>query len=154
MNEAWNDGTLFQDGFGWDSLTQQISAVPVLTAKQPMTTSIDKTYIAANASQSATITDVPQGASLYVNGVYQTRVNDGTVTFSATAIGIYSLLLTHYRYLDQSYSVNVGLIILPAATETEYAVNVRTPLPVAIETEIALVVKLEQIVQLPVAAES
>jgi len=126
---------------------------PVLMTKSAMATSINRTYISPALSQTATISGVPQGAEFFVNGVDKGRVDDGSVNFSAASIGTYALLLTHYRYLDQTYSVDVGLARFAAAIETEYAINVAVPLPAAIETETALVAGQLRTTQMTAASE-
>jgi hypothetical protein len=150
------EGVLLNDDPSVSGSTHWVNLGPpaTLVAKTAMGTSIDRTYIAAGLSQVATISGVPQGAEFFVNSVDKGRVDDGVVTFSAAAIGRYALSLTHYRYLEQDYTVDVGIAQLTAATETEYAVNLRSPLTVASETEVALSAGQERTSQLAVASET
>jgi len=150
------EGVLLNDDLTVSGDTHWVNLGPpaVLTAKTAMATSIDRTYIAAALSQVATITGVPQGARFLVNDVDKGRVDDGVVTFSAAAVARYALTLTHYRYLEQAYTVDVGLALLAAATETEYAVSLGSPLTPAIETETALSAGQERTSQLTAASET
>jgi hypothetical protein len=150
------EGVLLNDDPSVSGSTHWVNLGPpaTLVAKTAMGTSIDRTYIAAGLSQVATISGVPQGAEFFVNSVDKGRVDDGVVTFSAAAIARYALTLTHYRYLDQAYTVDVGIAQLAAASETEYAVNSGFPLAVASETETALSAGQERTSQLTAASET
>lgn len=127
---------------------------PVITAKATMALIIDRTVIQANASQSANITNVPLGSSLTIDGIYAATINDGHAVFSATDIGVYTLLFEHYRYQPATVLIYVGVIHVQPAIETERGRGSAEPLPRAQETEIAPPIVVERIIRVAAAIET
>src|SRR6476660_3758079 len=65
----------------------------VVTSKPAMGAVIDKLHIAANGVAQAVISSVPVGADLFINGVYNQNIADGTVEFSTSVASAYVLEL-------------------------------------------------------------
>lgn len=80
--------------------------------KPAMGATINKTLIAADNVDVATISAVPTGATLYLNGVRQGVINDGTVQFGSGVLGFYTLRLEATLRRAQEFTVAAGSVRL------------------------------------------
>lgn len=125
----------------------------VVVAKDAMSASIDVTYIPADGLTVATISGVPVGATLYVDGIYRATISDGSVEFSSESFGVHTLRLDHYRHLEVEFIIGVGVYVLPAVVEAERAIGAAAPLAAVVEVEAALAAHQERTIRVGAAAE-
>lgn len=94
---------------GSDPATQyvDVSGDPdVITNKSAMGTSIDVTEIDADGTTEATISSIPSGTYVYVNGAENGPVTDGSFILTSDVAKSFSIVLKNdFSYLEQSYTV-------------------------------------------------
>ena len=87
-----------------DTVTDTIIDRPV------MGSSIDKTTITANASDTATVSDIPVGTRLQLwrfnSLLFDTVVDDGEFGLTVMETGTYTIELTNFPDQDEEYSVD------------------------------------------------
>jgi len=87
-----------------DTVTDTIIDRPV------MGSSIDKTTITANASDTATVSDIPVGTRLQLwrfnSLLFDTVVDDGEFGLTVMETGTYTIKLTNFPDQDEEYSVD------------------------------------------------
>lgn len=98
-----------------------------LVPLEAMALTVDKTTIAADGIDTATISGVPAGALLWINDVLNGPIADGLVAFSAEDPGTYRLQLTMPGYLSTETvvtAVEPPLIVGGAAAVTGEEVQI------------------------------
>lgn len=87
-----------------DTVTDTIIDRPV------MGSSIDKTTITANASDTATVSDIPVGTRIQLwrfnSLLFDTAVDDGEFGLTVMETGTYTIKLTNFPDQDEEYSVD------------------------------------------------
>lgn len=79
-----------------------------VVARPPMGLSLDKPVISADAVDVVTVSGVPVGTLLRVNGRKEGVVTDGTVEFSTDIPGQYRLRFQLFPYLTEEIVVDAG----------------------------------------------
>lgn len=107
------------EGVASDTHYVLLGPPPAITAKAAMPTTINKTFVNATGSDVATVSNVPPGASAYVDWLLVNgNIADGSVEFTADTLGFYVLRLEHLRYLPIEYRIGAGVIEAPQIVET------------------------------------
>jgi hypothetical protein len=92
---------------------------PTIELKPNMTVSSNKTFIKANGVDSATISNIPVGSYLYIDGIYSQQVDDGLVVFKSQEIGPTALQFINEYYQEFDLTINVGCVVSTLILNTE-----------------------------------
>lgn len=78
---------------------------PVLRPDNPST--LDKTNIQSNSTDTATISNIPSPADVFINGK-RYEVTDGVLEFTTDTPGSYRIRVQSFPYLDKEFTVNAS----------------------------------------------
>jgi len=109
-----------------------------LTDRPTFSTSVDTSTIIANNGDTATFTGIPEGATVFVDGIeYSTANSSGATTVSLSQVGAHTITVEKFPYVVESFSLEGIAIVDTTAADLTAATAALTLRIEALESIVA-----------------